>query len=278
MHWAQHRREVESVSIDLEKVHDIIAPTCINGKLTNLAPGMSFWHDGTPLEGGTAVTAATVTVAAGTGDITLKVNGAVDSRIGSSGVIDSNGTAYDTCVEIYNHVNAVTGWHCRIEGVLPSTSSDHLLYTLAETNCFQTIATATIDTVACDIHGLVISNRRLCTTGWGMGKKHAAIEDEHGAINKLGRFWMALDASASGGDIKVYSVGKADPNNQSDTFTETLLFQRAHAAGAAQSDLDFASHPITAKPNEHLVIIYADGGDITTVDECFCNGKSVLVR
>ncbi len=265
--------------IDLERVYEIIAPTCIQGKLTNLAPGMSFWHDGTALESGTAVTAATIESSAAAGDITLTVNGAVDTRIGTAGVINVSDGALNTCVEVYDLINAVSGWHCRLEGLLGSDVSDHALFTLAATNCFKVIATVGQDTVAIDEHRLVISNRQRCVTGTRLGEhKTQAIENEHGAINKLYYLWIAVDSSAGTGRIKIYSTGLARAGIRSGTFEEIQIFDIAAAAAGAQTELKFFEAPLTAKPGHRIVVHYLDtDGNITTVDECFMLGKSVIV-
>lgn len=70
-----------------------------------------IWHDGQPTEAGTAVTAATVEGTADT-SLTLKVNAAVDTRIGSSGVLAV--ATYNTYLKLANAINVAQGWHCQL--------------------------------------------------------------------------------------------------------------------------------------------------------------------
>lgn len=98
-----------------------------------------IWHDGTPHELGTVITAATVTVSADT-SITLKINAAVDTRVGAmtsnvgDGVIVH--TEHGTWGEIYRHINQANGWHC----VLRDGHYDGLpdgMNALSETTCLN---------------------------------------------------------------------------------------------------------------------------------------------
>lgn len=70
-----------------------------------------IWHDGTPTEAGTAVTAATVEGTADT-SLTLKINAAVDTRIGTSGVLAVS--TYTTFLLLAQNINAAKGWHCQL--------------------------------------------------------------------------------------------------------------------------------------------------------------------
>lgn len=271
------------MSIDLSKAHEIVTPIKPNGYLSNLAPGITVWHDGSPTESGTAVTSAYVTIAASTGDITFHINGTTntDDRIGSSGAIDVSGASYDTYKQIYDHINSVQGWYCRLDGVLPSTAAgtENALNELAQTSCYKRAVACPIDTAGIDKHGLCISNRRYATVrnGHSGNGKLAAIEDEHGAINRLYYLWLtATDAGT--GLIKIYSVGPntCTTDKESNAMEEIQLFHIPSSATTVETKLDFLSHPITAKPGHHLVIEYSSSDAVSAVTECFALGKSIL--
>ncbi len=71
-------------------------------RLTDAGIALAIWHDGTPKEDGTAVTAATVGSTADT-DVTVTVNGGTESRIGASGVLAVS--TYNTWQKIVNAIN-----------------------------------------------------------------------------------------------------------------------------------------------------------------------------
>lgn len=259
------------MSMDLGKVHEVITPTCKNGYLINLAPAMSIWHDGSPTEDSTPVTAATVQVEAG-GNIAFTINGAADTRVtASTGIYVVTGL---TAVAIYRHINAIQGWNLRLEGLRGADDIDNTLGTLAATNCFKTIAQPLIATADLDIHGLCISGRKYPMGGRQIGgSKLRAIEDEHGAINKLYHLWIAVtDATAGSASISIYSVKGAESTD------EKLIFKTLPSASGAQTDLDFSSCPICAEVGHRLLIQYIAGGNLSAIPECFVNGKSVVIR
>ena len=256
--------------INLDKVHDIIAPSkCLGSYVTDKAPAMSIWHDGSPLEAGTAVTAATVAVAAG-GNMTFTVNAAGDARIGTAGVIT---VTSKTAVDIYREVNAIQGWNCRLEGMRGANSVDNTLVALTAASCFKKVQIPLICTADLDVHGIVISNRHQTHSGGTGASKVAAIEDEHGAINKLYYLWItATDATAASAEITVHSVSGAEATG------ETLLGSYLPSATTVETKLDFSKNPLVAKPGEHLLIQYVAGGALTAISELLVNGKSVLIR
>lgn len=74
-----------------------------------------------------------IAVAAG-GDITVEGDdGAVDSTVGASGVIDVSDTAYDTFGEVCDEFNSSDNWQCVIVDVLPGDSSNDTFNALSET-------------------------------------------------------------------------------------------------------------------------------------------------
>lgn len=260
------------MTVDINKIHDIVAPTCAQAMLTDKYQLMTIWHDGSPTEDGTAVTAATVAFGS-TNDITLTINGAEDSRIGSSGVIATDGAGYDTYAEIYRDINKAQGWHCRLEGVLGSDTSTAEPNDLLAISCLgiHNAQTLTATTAVLDDHGLVISNRKPCATGTKSGDKIRMIEDEHGAVNKLYYLWLTMtDATAASAALRVYSVLGIE--------SEELVFEQLPSATTVETKLDFTKRPIISKPGHHLVIRYYGGGEVSACSECMVNGKSVIYR
>lgn len=256
--------------INLDYVHDIVAPTkCLAAQLTNLAPAMAIWHDGSPTEAGTPVTAATVAVAAG-GNMTFTINGSGDTRIGTTGVITVTGL---TAVDIYRAVNAVQGWNLILEGMRGANSVDNTLGELTAASCLERQVEPLIVTADLDVHGIVISNRSYATAGGTQSSKLAVIEDESGAINKLYYLHIvATDATAASGEITIWSIHGAESTG------ETLLGSYIPSASTTETILDFQQCPIVAKPNEHLLIQYVAGGAMTGLTELIVNGKSVIER
>jgi hypothetical protein len=233
---------------------------------------MTIWHDGSPTAAGTAVTSAEVEYGS-TNDLTLYINGSGDARIGpgGDGIIGTNDGTHDSYVEIYRDINAIVGWHCRLEGVLAAATSTAELADLTKILClgYQNAQTLVATTAILDVHGLVISNRQTCNTGGKSGEKLKLIEDEHGATNKL--FYLWLTATDSGtGLIRVYSIKGIEK--------QTLLFEQASAASDAQTEFNFSTRPIVALPDEHLLVQYVAGNALTAVAECMMNGKSVIYK
>lgn len=258
------------MSVNLNDIHDVITPSALMCKVTDGYPLMTIWHDGSPTETGTAVTAATVAHATAT--ITVTINGGVEARLGSSGAMDTNAGSYNTYKKLYDHINMVQGWHCRLEGQLHGATSDQEFNELSEIRClgYQNAQTLTATTATRDVHGLVISNRHTCQSGAiPGGEKIKRIENEHKATNKLYYLWLtATDAGV--GLIRVYSILGVEK--------QTLLFEQASAASNAQTEFNFSTRPIVAKPGEHLLVQYVAGGALTAVAECLVNGKSVIYR
>ena len=259
------------MSVNLNNVHDIVTPTSLAGcRLTDTYDIMTIWHDGSPTEAGTAVTAATVAYG-DTNDITLTINAAGDGRIGSSGVIATDAGGFNTYVEVYREINKAQGWHCRLEGVLGSATSTAECMDLTEISClgYDNAQILLGDTSILDVHGLVISNRRVCNTGGRPGEKLRKIEDEHSAINKVSYIWItATDATAASAVLRIYSIKGVE--------SETLMFEQLPAATTVETILNFSARPIVALPDEHLLVQYVAGGALTAISECMVNGKSVV--
>jgi hypothetical protein len=99
-----------------------------------------IWHDGRPTESGTAVTAATIEATADT-SITLKVNGAVDSRIGTAGVLAV--ATYDNYLKLANNINAAQGWHCQLVDARGADATSNFA-AITAVSCYKTTGTAVI--------------------------------------------------------------------------------------------------------------------------------------
>lgn len=100
----------------------------------------SFFIDGTNAKSclmllttrNSSLTSATVTVAAG-GNITLKVNGAVDTTIGGgTGIIDM--ATYDTMLKVVNHINGSANWCALLCDCLETDASADAFEALTETS------------------------------------------------------------------------------------------------------------------------------------------------
>ena len=105
-----------------------------------------IWHDGSPTEAGTAVTAATITATADT-SLTCKINAAVDTRIGSSGVLD-DGT-YATWGAMVDAIEVASGWNCQLIGVhrdIKTVEANAGIGAVSETNCFKVAVEMKMDT------------------------------------------------------------------------------------------------------------------------------------
>jgi len=99
-----------------------------------------IWHDGRATEAGTAVSAATIEGTADT-SITLKVNGAVDSRIGTAGVLAVS--TYDTFAKLANNINAAQGWHCQLVDARGADATSNFA-SITAVSCYRTAGTAVI--------------------------------------------------------------------------------------------------------------------------------------
>lgn len=253
---------------------DVRVATGIAGTFTDLAPLITIWHDGSPTEAGTAVTAATITVvAATTNTITLGINGAVDARIGTAGVIDCENAAYNTAGEVYDHINSVAGWNCRIEGMLRAgvlaEGGRAIMVAAAEQTCFKTPVTILRDSdvaskAAGFEHGVVISQRQAPTFGAARKGKIRAIENEHGFRNVLDYMSVTLTYAADSAVLYVYQINGT---------TETLLYQET-AAATTVAGVHTPNKPIVADPGYHLLILAVN---VSAVTACTManHGKSV---
>lgn len=100
-----------------------------------------IWHDGRPTEAGTAVTAATVEGTADT-SITLKVNAAVDTRIGSSGVLAVS--TYDTYLKLANAINVAQGWHCQLVDARGADATSDFSAPTTAASCYKNAGIAMV--------------------------------------------------------------------------------------------------------------------------------------
>jgi len=120
-----------------------------------------IWHDGTPTEAGTAVTAATIEVQADT-SIDLTINGSVDTRLGAAdGVIVH--TTYGTWGLIANHINAVQGRHCTLRDAHWDGLPDGM-NALTETTCLNVAVGVSTDDSDDFQMGLGIANYKAGTS------------------------------------------------------------------------------------------------------------------
>lgn len=256
------------MDIEIAKSSLLTATSKPIGHISDKAPALEVWYDGSAVSG-TTTTAATVKYATDT--FTFYINGAVDSRIGSSGVVDCNNASYNTFGELSAHINSVDGWHMRLKGVLESGSADAtLLDRSTAVNCLRTAVDFLIDTDAMDIHSFCISNAEGPTAvkrGSTEADKVKAIYDERGAVNCL--FYLKFTATLTGvATGAIYSINGA-------THTENLIGTMVFAATTVANTYDFSDFPITANPGERLVVLITEGTGYTTVDEALINAKSI---
>jgi len=238
------------------------------------APLITIWHDGSPTEDGTAVTAATIAVQDGTTpvDITLTINGAVDSRIGASGVMNLLGASYNTAGEVYDHVNSVQGWNCRIEGMLRagvlSDGTRGCVIAQSATTCFKTPVTILRDTTITSKsagweHGGVISQRAAPTWGTASKGKIRAIESEHGFRNQLDYLSFTSTYASGTSTINVY---------ETDGVTETLVHTQAGGATTVAGTYT-PTKPIIAAPGYRLMVQLVNSAAMTAI-ACDVKGRS----
>lgn len=251
-------------SIETAKISLLTAPSKPIGHLANLVPAGEIWYDGSNAAG-VPVTAATVAHATDT--LTLTINGAVDSRIGASGLIDCNDSAYDTYGELSDHINSVDGWHFRLLGPLRADSTDADLNELAAANCFKLPKQLTITTTT--IHSYCISNATGTMAAGGstsFDRKVQAIYDEHGAANCL--FYFLYNGTDTGIiTMTIYSINGA-------TNTETLLGTFVMTTDTEYSD-DFTGMPVTALAGDRLVVRLVAGTSIDSITDSIIVAKSI---
>lgn len=244
------------------KVRDI--RHAIGSFAIDTAPLFTIWNDGSDISG-TATTAATITVTGGTTPvaITLKINGAVDSRIGSSGVINLLSATYNTAGEVYDHVNSVDGWHMRLEGILRagvlSDGTRGCVIAQAEISCLKTPITILRDT---DIasksagweHAVVISARTAPVAAARRGKL-GAMEYEHGFRAVIEKAVFTSTYASGTSTIKIYQVKGS---------TETLLHSQAGGATTAAGTWTPGA-PVVADPGYHIVALLSNSADMSAV-------------
>jgi len=100
-----------------------------------------IWHDGQATEAGTAVTAATVEGTADT-SITLKVNAAVDTRIGTSGVLAV--ATYTTYLLLAQNINAAQGWHCQLVDARGADATSDFSAPTSAVSCYKNSGVAMV--------------------------------------------------------------------------------------------------------------------------------------
>ena len=215
---------------------------------SNLTRTMTVWHTGAALADGTEVYGATVT-ADGT-DITLKVNGAADARIGVGldGVIDYDQAAEDEYGNVYDAINSVPGWCCRLESVLRADrifSTSEKIDTVAESDCYQTGVSFYSLVANSELVGFCISNRRIITTNDIKGDdtdKIAMIEDEGGAANTLEYLRNYIDSTGAL-TLTLYAIHGND---------EDLVGTKVLTVDTDQN-IDFTACPYVVKSGCRLV-------------------------
>lgn len=241
--------------------------------LIDTAPILKIWHDGSPTEAGTAVTAATITVVAGTTNtITLGINGADDDRIGASGIIDCEDALWDTAGEVYDHVNSVQGWNCVLEGALRasvlSEGGREIFLAIGVTTCYrlpvQILRLTDVTSKAAGWeHGGVISQRAAPTFGAAKKGKTRANESEHGFRNQLDSISFTSTFGSGTSAILVY---------ETDGVTETLLHTEV-APTTATLETYTPPKPIIARVGWRLLVILINSADMSAVT-CDCKGRS----
>ena len=190
------------------------------------------WHDGQPTEAGTAVTAATITVTADT-SLTLGINGAADSRVGSTGVIAH--ATWGTWGAIADEINRAQGWHARLRDARRANLPDHMS-TMSETSCFQTHVGVPQDTSDDGVFGAGISNWK-----YGTSQKNAVC-----ALY----YFYALVTDSGTPYVHVYDCD--DVNH-----TDQLVFKATIATTVAYPFPVYGptGHPIyVAKPGHRIVV------------------------
>lgn len=255
------------MDITIAKNSLITAPSKVLGQLTDLSIGLEIWNSG-GFVSGVKTTAATVTYA--TNAFTMTINGAVDSRIGASGVMDCNGT-YTTMLLVSHHINSVDGWHCRLKGVLLADSADATITEVAASNCLRVAVQCPIASADMETHAYCISNAEGVTSipgGLSYADKVRAIYDEGGAANCL--FYLKVAPTYTGAcTMTIYSINGA-------TETENLIGSMVLLATTEPNTYDFTAMPITAQPGERLIVRIVAATNLAAVTENLAIGKSIL--
>lgn len=216
---------------------------------SNLTTMMTIWHSGAALADGTEVYSADIDMDGTT--MTFQVNGSVDNRLGTSGVITYSGATKDEYGNLYDEINSVPGWCCRLEAALRAdrvyNSAAFIADTLgAATNCFQTPIHFKSDVGGADQVGFCISNRKIITTKHILGDdtdKVAMIEDEGGAANLLEYLRVYIDADTGLLTLTLYSCHGN---------TENLIGTRILTVDTDET-LDLTACPFVAPAGTRLV-------------------------
>ncbi len=240
-----------------------IASLSHSGTQTDLCEMIEIWHDGSPTEAGTAVTAATIGVSTGTTPvaITLGINGAADARIGSTGVIDLLSATYNTAGECYDHINSVQGWNCRLKGMLRAglmsdgTRSCNLEVTAA-TNCYKKpviiLRDSNIGSKSAGFeHGWALSARE-APTYYGQKGKIRGIEFEH--RNRITLAYMSVTLTFAA-DTAILYVYKIKGN------VETEIHQQAAVTVTASTWTP--AKEIVLGPDEHILVLAVNVSAVT---------------
>ncbi len=256
------------MDIAIAKNSLITAPSKVLGQLTDLSIGLEIWNSG-GFVSGVRTYAATIKYA--TNAFTLYINGDVDSRIGSSGVMDCNGV-YTTMLLVSHHINSVDGWHCRLKGVLLSDSADATIIEVAEANCLRVAVQFPVSSADMETHCYCISNAKGVTSipgGLSYADKVRAIYDEGGAANCL--FYLKVTPTFTGTNctMTIYSINGA-------TETENLIGSMVLVATTNPNTYDFTAMPITALPGERLIVRLVADTNLASVTENLAVGKSIL--
>jgi hypothetical protein len=254
-------------NIEVAKLSLLTAPSKGIGHIADKAPAMEIWYDGSPIAG-VATTSATIQYATTT--LTFNINGAVDTRIGASGLMVCSGTGYDTAIEVERAINKVDGWCCRLLGVLGASSTDAVYVDSgAALNCLRKAATICIETSTHLTHSFCVTNAPTpanIPSGLNGTMKREAIYDERGAMNCL--FYLSYIVTLGGtSTCNFYSINRV-------TETETLLGTILPAATNVVNTFDFKGIPLTAQPGEQLVVIHTDDTSLTSTSSII-NAKSI---
>jgi hypothetical protein len=196
---------------------------------------IAVWHDGSDTEDGTAVTSAHfssyVDVAC-----TLKVNGELDTRVSTDGIIAVSGEA--TFGALADAINAVKGWHCQLVDVLRADATTYI-NTVTEKNVYKTHTTMGRDTDTELFFGVGLVR-------YGYGK-----EDLTGWQVFLDAF--VIDAVFNDGTnyVEVYDCDDA-------ARTETAILRTEAAATTVEfwfPTYGPTGYPILAVPPGHRIVV-----------------------